>query len=172
MQHTHSAWVIVCSDRASLGTYEDKSGPAAKDWLSGNNYNCLGVAVIPDNSDTLREAVLQKIASDADFIVISGGTGISPTDITPQTLATFCDYEVPGFGEMLRQESLKYSLNSYLSRCGGWVLNKKLIFALPGNPKAVKEQLDILKSLMPHAIDAVQGNCKHRRPVEKHDQLR
>jgi len=172
MQHTHNATVIVCSDRASLGTYEDKSGPAAKEWLSQNGYKCLDIKVIPDDAVTLRESVLKGTESDADFIVISGGTGISPTDITPQTLATFCDYEVPGFGEMLRQESLKYSLNSYLSRCGGWVLNKKLIFALPGNPKAVKEQLDILKNLLPHAIDAVQGNCKHRRPVEKHDQLR
>jgi len=172
MLKIHSSCVIVCSDRASRGSYEDKSGPAARDWLINNNYQCISVEVIPDDANALQETVLNKIESEVDFIVISGGTGIGPTDITPQTLAAFCNYEVPGFGEMLRQESLKYSLNSYLSRCGGWVLNKKLIFALPGNPKAVTEQLDILKHLIPHAIDAVQGTCKHRRPVEQHDQLR
>jgi molybdenum cofactor synthesis domain-containing protein len=157
--------VIVCSDRASVGTYEDKSGPAASGWLSANGYNCEGVTVIPDNPAVLTETVLAASCTDIDFLVISGGTGIGPTDITPQTLAKICDYEVAGFGEMLRRESLKYSKNAYLSRCGGWVLKQKLIFALPGNPKAVCEQLDMLKDLLPHAVDAVQGKCKSRRPV-------
>lgn len=157
--------VIVCSDRASSGTYEDKSGPAASAWLSAHNYFCKDVVVIPDNAEMLTEVVQTMSSSDLDFIVISGGTGLGPTDITPQTLDAVCDYEVPGFGEMLRQQSLKYSLNSYLSRCGGWVLNRKLIFALPGNPKAVTEQLDILQELLPHAIESVQGKCKHRRPT-------
>lgn len=157
--------VIVCSDRASSGTYEDRSGPAAQGWLAANGYHCTSVKVIPDDTAALSRAVLEAASSFVDFVVISGGTGIGPTDITPQTLTKICDYEVPGFGEMLRRESLKYSKNAYLSRCGGWVLNKKLIFALPGNPKAVVEQLDMLKDLLPHAIDAVQGTCKSRRPV-------
>lgn len=157
--------VVVCSDRASAGTYEDKSGPAASTWLSENGYICESVTVIPDNAAVLTETVLAAAYTDIDFLVISGGTGIGPTDITPQTLTKICDFEVAGFGEMLRRESLKYSKNAYLSRCGGWVLKKKLIFALPGNPKAVCEQLDMLKDLLPHAVDAVQGKCKSRRPV-------
>jgi molybdenum cofactor synthesis domain-containing protein len=166
MNHRHNVLVVVSSDRASSGTYEDKSGPAAREWLTEHGYTCRDVVVIPDNAEQLSEVVQTAVQSDIDFIIVSGGTGIGPTDLTPQTLNGICEYEVPGFGEMLRKESLKYSLNSYLSRCGGWVLRKKLIFALPGNPKAVKEQLDILQELLPHAVDAVQGKCKHRRPVD------
>lgn len=165
MTDQYKTKVIVCSDRASAGTYEDKSGPAAAAWLKIHNYLCQDVVVIPDNKDLLTEVVQTMAATDLDFIVISGGTGLGPSDITPQTLDAICDYEIPGFGEMLRQQSLKFSLNSYLSRCGGWVLKRKLIFALPGNPKAVTEQLDILQELLPHAIESVQGKCKHRRPA-------
>ena len=161
--------VVICSDRASSGTYEDKSGPAASRWLVDNGFISRDVIVIPDSSEMLTEIIQTSILVDNDFIVISGGTGISPTDITPQTLDEICEYSVPGFGEMLRRESIKYSLNAYLSRCGAWVLKRKLIFALPGNPKAVVEQLEIIKDLLPHALDAVQGVCKHRRPVETHD---
>jgi molybdopterin biosynthesis enzyme MoaB len=82
-----------------------------------------------------------------------------------------CDFAVPGFGEMLRAGSLKYSLNAYLSRCGGWVKGRALVLALPGNPKAVTEQLGIMKDLLPHALQSVRGECKHRRKTAPQSEL-
>jgi len=162
----HRTSVIVCSDRASSGTYEDKSGPAAQAWLEKKGFRIGDYALIADDIQLLKRTVSEHAESHS-LIVISGGTGISPRDITPQTLRTLCDYEVPGLGEMLRAGSIKYSLNAYLSRCGGWVLGHTLVLALPGNPKAVVEQLDILADLLPHALKAVAGACDHRRRTDE-----
>ncbi len=160
------AAVIVSSDRAHSGTYEDKSGPAAKAWLADAKFEVDGPHVVPDDPAALTETVLDAIRRGADMVVVSGGTGLSPRDITPQTLDRLADYGIPGFGELLRRESLKYSLNAYLSRCGGWVKDGVLILGLPGNPKAVVEQLDILKDLLDHALKAVHNECSHRRKVD------
>jgi molybdenum cofactor synthesis domain-containing protein len=166
---TRKAHVIVSSDRSFHGTYEDLSGPAAVKWLADKHFDVTGPTVVPDDANALSETVLSAIASGNELIVISGGTGLSPRDITPQTLDRLCDYDIPGFGELLRAESVKYSLNAYLSRCGGWVKDNRLILALPGNPKAVVEQLGILETLLDHAIKAVHGECSHRRKTPGHE---
>lgn len=163
LRHKTPAHVIVSSDRSYNGTYDDLSGPAALSWLNERGYAVSGPTIVPDDSNALTESVLTALAKGAELIVISGGTGLSPRDITPQTLDRLCDYSIPGFGELLRAESLKYSLNAYLSRCGGWVKDGHLILALPGNPKAVVEQLGILETLLQHALKAVHGECSHRR---------
>lgn len=155
--------VIVSSDRAHTGTYEDLAGPAARTWLEGKRHTVLSVVVVPDEPEALTAAIDRALHSGVNLIVVSGGTGLSPRDRTPQTLDQYCDYQIPGFGELLRQGSLKYSLNAYLSRCGGWVKQQAIILALPGNPKAVTEQLDILSDVLPHALMSVKGECKHRR---------
>ena len=161
MENKYRSHIIVSSDRASQGTYKDEAGPAAQMWLKKNKFQGTGITVIPDDEERLRMEVLMALP-EVDLLVVSGGTGLGPKDITPQVIKSLADYEIPGFGELLRQESLKYSLNSYLSRCGGYVKNNKLILALPGNPKAVTEQLDILKDLLPNALCALKGECKHR----------
>jgi molybdenum cofactor synthesis domain-containing protein len=160
---SHTASIIISSDRAFHGTYVDQSGPAAQGWLKGQGYTVKGIQVVADDRVMMAEVVNAAVSQDTSLIVISGGTGLGPRDITPQTLDEICDYAIPGFGEMLRRESLKYSLNAYLSRCGGWVKNRSLIVALPGNPKAVVEQLSILNDLLPHALKAVAGICDNRR---------
>lgn len=160
---SHSACIIISSDRAFHGTYEDQSGPALQGALRDRGYEVKGIQVVADDRTMLAEAVHAAVSGGIPLIVISGGTGLGPRDITPQTLDEICDYGVPGFGEILRRESLKYSLNAYLSRCGGWVKNRSLILALPGNPQAVLEQLSILTDLLPHALKAVAGGCHNRR---------
>ncbi len=161
MEKTNTSYVIVSSDRAYSKTYDDQAGPAAIHWLATHGFNNLGKSLVPDDPEQLRQELLGHL-NEADLVVVSGGTGLGPKDITPQTLRLFCDYEIAGFGELLRYESVKYSLNSYLSRCGGYVKNGKLILALPGNPKAVTEQLDILGDLLSNAICALRGECTHR----------
>jgi len=165
MTEPRRAAVIVSSDRASSGGYEDLSGPAAVTWLESHGLAVSRPVVIPDEPTALGEALKQACTEGVDLVVISGGTGIGPRDRTPQVLDETCDYAVAGIGELLRRESLKYTLNAYLSRCGGWVRGRALILALPGNPKAVTEQLDILADLLPHALMAVRGECLHRRKV-------
>lgn len=159
------AHVIISSDRASAGAYEDRSGPAVCDWLTNNHFAVPPRQVVADDRDALLKALQQT--EGADLVVISGGTGLGPRDITPQVLEEYCDYIIPGFGEMLRAESLKYSLNSYLSRCGGYVRGSVLYLAIPGSPEAAVEQLGILRDLLPHALKSLKGNCDHRRPVDK-----
>lgn len=153
--------IVVCSDRARAGVYEDASGPAARKWLEAKGWNVAGVHVIPDDPQRLKEVVSES-AESAHMIVISGGTGIGERDITPQTLASLCDFEIPGVGEILRAESMKITPNGWLSRCGAWVLRRRLVLALPGNPKAVVEQLGILESMIPKAMRALAGTCEHR----------
>ena len=126
MEKQYKSHVIVSSDRASQGTYEDESGPAAQTWLKKHKFKCTGITVIPDDDERLRMEVLMAI-HEVELLVVSGGTGVGPRDITPQVIKSVAHYEIPGFGELLRQESLKYSLNSYLSRCGAYVKNNKLI---------------------------------------------
>lgn len=160
------AAVIVSSDRAHEGTYEDLSGPAARGWLHEHGFEVEATAVVPDTKSELVKALEKALTTGPSLIVISGGTGLGPRDITPQVLDDFCDYDIPGFGELLRRESLKFSLNAYLSRCGGWIKDRTLVLALPGNPKAVVEQLGILADLLPHAVKSLSGKCDHRRKVE------
>ena len=121
-------------------------------------------SVLP-SSEALQHAVLKTIVG-VDMVVVCGGTGLSPKDITPQTLERVCNYPIPGIGELLRAESIKFSRNSYLSRCGGYVCSGRLVLAIPGNPIAAAEQLGILKDLLPYAIDAIRGRCKDRRKVK------
>jgi molybdenum cofactor synthesis domain-containing protein len=153
--------VIVCSDRARAGTYEDRSGPAARDWLESKGWTVTQVKVIPDDPKLLKSSVTEA-AETSQLIVVSGGTGIGERDITPQTLAEFCDFEIPGVGEILRAESMKITPNGWLSRCGAWVFGRRLVVALPGSPKAVVEQLNILEPMIPKAMRALAGTCEHR----------
>ena len=161
-----AAAIIVCSDRAHNDIYKDTSGPMTHDWLNSNGFAASAPHVIQDDAQQIEQSLHAIIASDMPLVVISGGTGLGPRDITPQTLDRICDYPVPGFGELLRRESLKYSLNAYLSRCGAWVKARTLIVALHGNPKAVREQLEILGDLLPHALQSIAGKCQDRRAVQ------
>jgi len=154
--------IVVCSDRARSGEYVDKSGPAAATWLNAQGYESCGITVIADDAKALERAV-REFAETCPLIVVSGGTGIGERDITPQTLDKFCDYEIPGVGEVLRAESLKLTPNAWLSRCSAWMLGRRLVLALPGNPKAVVEQLDILGQMLPKAMRSINGTCDHRK---------
>jgi molybdenum cofactor biosynthesis protein B len=162
--HLRSA-VIVSSDRAYHGEYVDLAGPAAMEWLSAHHYFPQKKVVVPDDRDRIKTCV-EKLLLQSDLVVVSGGTGLGPKDLSPQAVTEVADYEIPGIGELLRAESLKFSLNAYISRCGGFVKNQKLILVLPGNPKAVVEQLNILKDVIRPAICALRGSCDHRRRTQ------
>ncbi|MEI6232478.1 MAG: molybdopterin-binding protein [Planctomycetota bacterium] len=160
------ASVIVLCEPARHITHGDVTRSAVNAWLANVGIQPSAGVTLDFNSDDLIRAF--SFARDgADLVVVCGGTGIGPQDIAPQTLATLCDFDIPGIGELLRAESIKFSLNSHLSRCGGYVSKGCLVLSIPGNSRAAIEQLDILKKLLLHTIDSVQGRCKSRRRTDE-----
>lgn len=156
------ATTLVLCEPERQPSHGDATRHAVNTWLAGQGY-LADQGVTLDFDIAALTPAFAAARERSDLVIVCGGTGIGARDIAPQTLEKLCDYSIPGIGELLRAESLKYSLNSHLSRCGGYISQGRLVLSIPGNPKAAIEQLDILKLLLPHAIDAIKGRCKSRR---------
>ena len=158
--------VITLSDRASQGIYEDKSGPLLKklseDFFVGNGRQVsVENTVIPDDEAQLRVLLKLLIESGNDIIFTTGGTGIGPRDITPDVVKSLLDKEIPGIMEMIR---VKYGMqfpNALVSRSIAGVAGKTLIYALPGNPKAVKEYADEIFKTVEHSFRMLHNIDEH-----------
>lgn len=154
-----STEVIILSDRASAGVYEDKSGPMARALLEAMGATVSAINVIPDEPAELKSKILSiKAQQSARLIITSGGTGVSGRDSTPETVAAIADKVVPGVGELLRSSGAAFTPFSWSSRSIGATLGNVLIITLPGSPKAVKEGLDVLGPLMKHLLTIIQDN--------------
>jgi molybdopterin adenylyltransferase len=144
--------LVSVSDRASSGVYEDKGLPALKDWLQRALRNSVQweQRLIPDEqariSDTLRELVDQ---ARCDLVLTTGGTGPAPRDVTPEATLAVADREMPGFGEQMRQVSLRFVPTAILSRQVAVIRGKALIINLPGQPKSIAETLEGLPNATP-----------------------
>lgn len=151
------AAVITLSDRASSGDYEDTSGPAIVEIIESMNGHCNPPIVIPDDPQKLKEAIGSIIeGKKPNLIVTTGGTGVSPRDITPETLRGLFDREVPGIGELLRSHGSRYTELSWASRSVGGMIGKTLIIALPGRENAVREGFEALSVLLPHLLKVAE----------------
>lgn len=156
--------VVSISDRASTGVYEDQGLPALKDWLGRALRNPIAwePRLIPDEqaliSDTLRELV---DGARCDLVLTTGGTGPSPRDVTPEATLAVADKEMPGFGEQMRQISLRFVPTAILSRQVAVIRGKALIINLPGQPKSIAETLQGLPTAEPpvHGIFAAVPYC-------------
>jgi molybdopterin adenylyltransferase len=152
--------IINVSDRASQGIYEDIPGKAIVSTL--NEYLVSPwekvYAVIPDEQD-LIEKTLKDMADmqGCCLIVTSGGTGPSVRDVTPEATEAVCNKMMPGFGELMRQESLKYVPTAILSRQTAGIRNKTLIVNLPGKPKSIRQCLDAVFPAIPYCLDLLGG---------------
>ena len=156
-----AARVIILSDRASQGIYEDKAGPLAQSLLEAGGAEVLEVAVLPDDEAALTAKIHEiQAAGDTRFILTSGGTGIAPRDRTPETIAKLADRTIPGIGELLRQYGAQFTPFSWSSRSIAATLDNLLIITLPGNPKAVREGLECLQPQLRHLINTLD-NLKH-----------
>lgn len=159
--------IINVSDRASKGIYEDVPGKAIKATLEEYLTTPWEAVyqVIPDEADQISKAM--KAMADEEgcsLIVTSGGTGPAPRDVTPEATEAICQKMMPGFGELMRAESLKYVPTAILSRQTAGIYNKCLIVNLPGKPKAIRECLDAVFPAIPYCIDLIGGAYLETNP--------
>jgi len=151
--------IITVSDRASAGVYDDLSGKAIIDTM--NEYLISPweevYEVIPDEQDII-ETTMIKMADELNcsLIVTTGGTGPSKRDVTPEATEFVCDRMMPGFGELMRQESLKFVPTAILSRQTAGLRGNSLILNLPGKPKSIKECLDAVFPAIPYCLDLME----------------
>ena len=152
--------ILTVSDRASAGVYADRSGPAIRDCLAAYLATAweADARLVPDEQP-LIEAALIDLADRAGcaLIVITGGTGPAPRDVTPEAVAAVCDRMLPGFGEAMRAASLRHVPTAILSRQEAGHRGRCLIIALPGKPKAIRECLDAVFPAVPYCIDLLGG---------------
>jgi molybdopterin adenylyltransferase len=148
--------IITISDRASGGQYEDLGGPALKEVAQKNGWQVLCEAVIPDEARKIQETVRSFSKQGCGLILTTGGTGIGPRDVTPEAIRGIMRVELPGFGEVMRAESMKITPNAILSRNLAAVVDDSLVIALPGKPSGAVECLGFITGAIPHAVAVAQ----------------
>ncbi|HEC1757669.1 TPA: molybdopterin adenylyltransferase [Campylobacter lari] len=152
--------ILVLSDRASSGVYEDKSGVEIEEILDSyiKNEKSFYYELIPDEYDLIIEK-LAYLADEVkcDLIFTTGGTGPALRDVTPEATQAVCDKMLPGFGELMRAKSLEYVPTAILSRQSAGIKGKSLIINLPGNPKAIRECIEPIFPAIPYCVDLIGG---------------
>ncbi|MER6250902.1 MogA/MoaB family molybdenum cofactor biosynthesis protein [Streptomyces sp. NPDC001584] len=157
------ALVVTASNRASQGVYTDKGGPLLAGALQELGFTVDGPRVVPDG-DPVEQALREGVAAGYDVILTTGGTGISPTDRTPDATARVLDYEIPGIPQAIRAEGLAKVPTAALSRGLAGVAGRTLIVNLPGSTGGVRDGLAVLARVLPHAVDQMRGG-DHPRPA-------
>jgi molybdenum cofactor biosynthesis protein MoaC len=148
--------IIIISDRASNEIYRDESCDILVKNLKNLGANIVYCSIICDNEILIIKTIKDLVKKyDVDFIITSGGTGLTSKDLTPNAIKLLCDYCIPGFGEILRMKGEFYNKYSWLSRCVAAVYRKVLIVTFPGNPKSIIECLSILKYILPHSLKMI-----------------
>ncbi len=149
--------VLTLSDKGSKGEREDLSGPAIGAMLRGIGAEVRHYEILPDEKEMIREKLLEY-SLKVDLILTTGGTGLSPRDVTPDATLEVIDREVPGIVEAMRSEGLKKTSRAMLSRAVAGVRGQTLIVNLPGSPGAVKENLEVIMDIIPHAVEKIKGD--------------
>ena len=151
-----SVGIITVSDRASRGEYDDLGGPALKEVALKNGWNVLAEAMVPDEIEPLQNAIRSFSAQGCGLILTTGGTGIARRDVTPEAIRGLMRVELPGFGEVMRAESMKITPNAILSRNLAAVIDSSLVIALPGKPSGAVECLSFVAGAIPHGVALAQ----------------
>ncbi len=154
--------IVTLSDRASRGDYEDKSGPALEEGLrahfAGSRWRLqVETTLLPDDAGRLRRRLQEAVESRADVVFTTGGTGIGPGDITPDTVRPMLDREIPGIMDFVRIKYGQSAPSALLSRSVAGVIGRSLVFVLPGSVKAVKEYLGEILRMLEHAVLSKDG---------------
>jgi len=170
--------IVSISDRASTGVYEDKGLPALQDWLGRALLNPITYAprLIPDEQDRISATLIELVDAGCSLVLTTGGTGPALRDVTPEATLAVADKEMPGFGEQMRQISLRFVPTAILSRQVAVIRGQSLIINLPGQPKSIAETLEGLRdaqgqsvvhgifAAVPYCIDLIGGPYLETRP--------
>jgi molybdopterin adenylyltransferase len=148
--------IITISDRASRGLYDDLGGPALKKAAEGYGWKASAELLVPDEKREIQRAVREQVAKGCQLILTTGGTGVALRDVTPEALREIAVRELPGFGEVMRMESMKITKNAILSRNLAVVVDKTLVIALPGKPSGAVECLGFVVGAIAHCIEVLQ----------------
>src|SRR5438874_2049101 len=148
--------IITISDRASAGDYKDLGGPALKEVAQKNAWQVLSEAVIPDDAARIQETIRSFSKQGCGLILTTGGTGISPRDVTPEAIRAIMRVELPGFGEVMRAKSMNITPNAILSRNLAAVVDQALVIALPGKPSGAVECLSFVQGAILHGVALAQ----------------
>jgi len=150
------AGIIAVSDRASKGQYDDLGGPALREAAKKRGWSVQAESLVPDEIRDIQRAIREQIARGCQLILTTGGTGVAPRDVTPEAVREIAVRELPGFGEVMRMESLKITRNTILSRNLAAVVDKTLVICLPGKPSGSVECLGFVAEAIPHCIEVLQ----------------
>ena len=158
----YRALVVTASNRAAAGIYPDKGGPVLAEGLAGMGFQVDGPQVVPDG-DPVEAALRAGVRGGYDVIITTGGTGISPTDRTPDVTRRVLDHEIPGIPEAIRAEGRAKVPTAALSRGLAGVAGRTLVVNLPGSTGGVRDGIAVLNRLLVHAVDQLRGG-DHPRP--------
>ncbi len=162
------AAILTLSDKGSRGERVDLSGPTLASWLSERAVEVVCVKILPDEADGISAQLIEWAdAGICDVLLTTGGTGVSPRDVTPEATLKVLDREVPGIAEAMRANSIKTTPHAMLSRAIAGVRRRTLVLNLPGSPKGAIENLEAVWPAIPHAVKKIQGDMEDcAKPIE------
>jgi len=157
----YRAAIITCSDKGSVGEREDLSGPRIGEILQGLGIEVAKTWIVADLEDEIAALLIEACDLHAvNLVVTTGGTGLTPRDVTPEATKRVIDYEVPGMAEAMRHAGMSFTPKAMLSRAVVGVRGFTLIVNLPGSTKAVEENLEVLLPVLPHALELLRGSSE------------
>ncbi|HVR36983.1 MAG TPA: MogA/MoaB family molybdenum cofactor biosynthesis protein [Methylomirabilota bacterium] len=148
--------IITISDRASQGLYDDLGGPALKQAADQYGWRVIAEQLVPDEKSDIQRAIREQIHQECQLILTTGGTGVALRDVTPEAVREIALRELPGFGELMRMESMKITKNAILSRNLAAVVDRTLVVCLPGKPSGAVECLGFVVGAIPHCVEVLR----------------
>lgn len=165
MEKQFTAGVLTISDKGSKGERKDESGDIIARMLNENGFSVVKKQIVPDNRQKITDTLVEWVDRESfSLIVTSGGTGLSPTDVTPQAMENVIDYEVPGMAEAMRAASLKKTPHAMISRAMAGVRKNSLIINLPGSPGGARDNLSVVFPALNHALLKLSGDTSDCAP--------
>ncbi len=148
--------IVTISDRAAKGLYDDLGGPALKKAAAEHGWQVVAESLVPDEKRDIQRALRELVNKGCHVVLTTGGTGVAARDVTPEAVREIAVRELPGFGEVMRAESMKVTKNAILSRSLAVVVEKTLVICLPGKPSGAVECLSFVAAAVPHCIEVLQ----------------